>query len=916
MSACKGNCAGTCGCCSGTQAATPRLVENRPGLSSIRYRAGEHADFKSTLLARLSGSHLAALRLLRTRDDEDFTIALIDSFAVMADVLTFYQERIANESYLRTAVERRSILELARLIGYELRPGVAAETQLAFTIEDTPGAFLRAANPSAPLAAAAPETAPVVALGIGTKVQSIPGPGETAQMFETVEPIDARAGWNAIRPRLTKPQDFSEYSATINSVYLTGVTHDVKKGDRVVTLPSPTVRIVREATVDAANNLTRVDFTDSPLTTIQQPAVIDPVPGQLPWSEPYLRGPLSLFIAYMIWTAQWREADLSTIVAREKWDPEELMTAVAKLVAASNTTGSAMSVFRQRAAAFGHTAPNWNSLPAAMRYRQKVKVVGANNAETDEILEPAYPALGWEANTLETDASTSGNLRYIWLDHQYEQIAPGGWIGLEAGTSRPVRIDTVDQLSRSAYTISGKTTRVRVNTTSLSSFPIRTTTIHVQSEALPLAPLPITQTVTGSTLVCDRMLLGVRVGQIVAIAGERADVPGVWISEAMEIVESNIDRGLSVLKFKSALSYPLVRKTVTINANVARATHGETVTEILGAGDATQSFQRFTLRQPPLTHVSADTDTGTATTLEVRVNDLLWTEVTSFYGHGPDERIYITRLDDDGKTTVIFGDGRTGARLPTGENNVTAKYRRGIGSAGLVKANQISQLMSRPLGLKGATNPVASQNAGDRESLSEARQNASLTALTLGRVVSLRDYEDFSRAFAGIAKADATWAWSGEQRHVLVTVAGPNGSTIANGSDLHTNLIGALRKFGDPHTPIHLVSYVPRWFRLQARVKVGAEYRSDKVFTEVEAKLREAFSFDARSFGQAVGRSEVLAVMHRVDGVIAVDIDQFYPAEQATPDIKPRIGAVRPSAMAPARLVTIDPRPVKLEVMP
>ena len=356
------------------------------------------------------------------------------------------------------------------------------------------------------------------------------------------------------------------------------------------------------------------------------------------------------------------------------------------------------------------------------------------------------------------------------------------------------------------------------------------------------------------------------------------------------------------------------RKTVTINANVASATHGETVTEILGAGDATQLFQSFKLRQPPLTHVSADTDTGTASTLEVRVNDLLWTEVTSFYGHGPNERIYITRLDDDGDTTVIFGDGRTGARLPTGENNVTAEYRRGIGSDGLVKANQISQLMSRPLGLKGATNPTASQNAGDREPLSEARNNASLTALTLGRVVSLRDYEDYARAFAGIAKADATWAWSGEQRHVLVTVAGPKGTAVQADSKLHKNLIGALRKFGDPHTPIQVVSFVPRWFRLQAKIKVSEEYLAEKVLAAVEEKLREEFSFDARSFGQAVGFSEVVAVMHRVDGVFAVDVDQFYPSE-GSPDVKPRIGAIRPSAMAAARLVTLDPRPVKLEEM-
>ena len=55
---------------------------------------------------------------------------------MVADVLTFYQERLANESFLRTASERRSILELARLIGYELHPGVAASGFLAFTLDD------------------------------------------------------------------------------------------------------------------------------------------------------------------------------------------------------------------------------------------------------------------------------------------------------------------------------------------------------------------------------------------------------------------------------------------------------------------------------------------------------------------------------------------------------------------------------------------------------------------------------------------------------------------------------------------------------------------------------------------------------------------------------------------------------------
>src|SRR6185503_8526536 len=106
----------------------------------------------------------------------------------------------------------------------------------------------------------------------------------------------------------------------------------------------------------------------------------DPVPGVLPWFEPWLRGPLTLFMAYAISTAQWREADLSTIAAREKWDPEELMTAVAKLTSAATAGGSAMAIFRQRAAAFGFTAPKWDSLPAAMRYVTRREVVDNNGA--------------------------------------------------------------------------------------------------------------------------------------------------------------------------------------------------------------------------------------------------------------------------------------------------------------------------------------------------------------------------------------------------------------------------------------------------------------------------------------------------------------------------------------------------------
>ena len=88
-------------------------------------------------------------------------------------------------------------------------------------------------------------------------------------------------------------------------------------------------------------------------------------------------------------------------------------------------------------------------------------------------------------------------------------------------------------------------------------------------------------------------------------------------SEAMELLEVFIHKGYSVIRFTGNLSYTYVRNTVTINANVALATHGESVNEVLGSGDTSVAFQRFTLRQPPLTYISSSSPTGVDTTLYI-----------------------------------------------------------------------------------------------------------------------------------------------------------------------------------------------------------------------------------------------------------------------------------------------------------
>lgn len=57
-------------------------------------------------------------------------VVLLDLFAYMGDLILYYQDRIANESFLDTAVERRSVINLLRLVGYELRPPQPASVDL------------------------------------------------------------------------------------------------------------------------------------------------------------------------------------------------------------------------------------------------------------------------------------------------------------------------------------------------------------------------------------------------------------------------------------------------------------------------------------------------------------------------------------------------------------------------------------------------------------------------------------------------------------------------------------------------------------------------------------------------------------------------------------------------------------------
>jgi hypothetical protein len=173
------------------------------------YRVGTYADFRATMQMDLSSAVLPALAGLRTRELDDASMALLDAWAVGADVLSFYQERIANEGYLRTATERRSVLELGKLLDYRLRPGVAASVYLAYTIDGNSG----------------PVTIPA-----GSRAQSVPAPGQQMQTFETSDDLDAQNEWNALQPRLTQPQNISlDTIAGLSEIWVASISTNLKQ---------------------------------------------------------------------------------------------------------------------------------------------------------------------------------------------------------------------------------------------------------------------------------------------------------------------------------------------------------------------------------------------------------------------------------------------------------------------------------------------------------------------------------------------------------------------------------------------------------------------------------------------------------------------------------------------------------------
>jgi hypothetical protein len=347
-------------------------------------------------------------------------------------------------------------------------------------------------------------------------------------------------------------------------------------------------------------------------------------------------------------------------------------------------------------------------------------------------------------------------------------------------------------------------------------------------------------------------------------------------------VESHPDH--TTLRLEQPLRNIFDRSSVAIYGNVVHATHGQTVDdEVLGSSDGSQSYQRFWLRQGPLTFVSTPTASGLETSLAAQVNQVAWDRVEFLYGLDRGRRAYVLRQDARGNASLIFGDGQQGARLPSGHEQITATYRIGIGPGGNIPAGSLNQLQTVPPGIEGVINPLPATGGVGPEEIARAREQVPISVRKTNRIVSLADFEDYARLFAGVGKAQARLLHAGRRELLHITIADGQGQPVPETSDLYQNLVQAIaQNRSAPQPEVRVDSYQPIYFDVRARLLIDPHHWERRAVIEagVRDKISQAFTFSRREFGQDVTDSELISLMQDTPGVLAVELVHLFRSTQ------------------------------------
>lgn len=102
-------------------------IENIP--VSVDYTSRDYFAIRDVLIQRIQ----SRIPEWTASDPADFGVALVEAFAYMGDIIAYYIDRAANESFVETAVQRSTLLRIANTYGYNPSGYRQASVVLKFT---------------------------------------------------------------------------------------------------------------------------------------------------------------------------------------------------------------------------------------------------------------------------------------------------------------------------------------------------------------------------------------------------------------------------------------------------------------------------------------------------------------------------------------------------------------------------------------------------------------------------------------------------------------------------------------------------------------------------------------------------------------------------------------------------------------
>lgn len=338
---------------------------------------------------------------------------------------------------------------------------------------------------------------------------------------------------------------------------------------------------------------------------------------------------------------------------------------------------------------------------------------------------------------------------------------------------------------------------------------------------------------------------------------------------------------------------------VTVHGNVVDASQGKTLARTaIGSGDGRATFQSFALPKSPLTYLFDATRTpAQVPALELYVDDIRWTRIDTLFKAGPLDQVYIVREDGDGTSVVQFGDGKTGARPGSGRNNVVAVYRMGLGAHGKLKVGTKAQATGRLGQLDKVLLPVEVTTGADAESADNARLIAPAKLQSLGRLVSIADYEAETRMLPNVLKASARWDAPDGVPAIVLTVLTASGSP-ADLVQIRDALTHFSRCRGPARHPFLAINGVRQFVHVNAVVGYDPAYLVEHLAGEIKLALGVSgdeangidgdeglFGLQRRDFHRSVHTSEVIAAIQNVPGVAWVRLQAARALPLGTPPV-------------------------------